>query len=109
MRKNAAFATLGLLACLAYGARAQGPPPLFYYNFDSVTAGVLEDQSGRGNDAMLTGNAVLTADNAGHPHNTAGKAVDLAADGDSVNVITAPDGALNSLMENDEATVSYWL
>jgi hypothetical protein len=105
------FAILALLACLAYGVQAQepSPPPLFYYNFDSESNGELNDESGRGNHGMLQGAATLTSNNAGHPHNTTGSALDLAAAGDYVSVLTAANGALDTIQANNQATVSFWI
>jgi len=58
---------------------------------------------------MLNGVAGLTTDNAGHPTNSTGSALEITAAGDFVSVIDAANGALDSVVATDQATVAFWL
>jgi hypothetical protein len=82
-----------------------------FYNFnDASAADVAVDSSGNENHGDIY-EAVYTDDGGGHTGKPGDRALDfgLYNDGAYVDLITAFDGAFESLVDNDQFTVSMWI
>ncbi len=84
---------------------------LLYYDFNDDSDPLLvEDLSGEGNDAEILG-AEYTEDGLGRTGEDGDLAMDFlgAEDGAHIDVITALDGAFDTINENDSATITMWV
>jgi hypothetical protein len=77
---------------------------------DASDASVAEDVSGKGNDGEVI-DAEYTAPGGGRSGAANDRAMDFLSFQDLtyVDIVTAADGALDSITDNDAATVSLWL
>jgi hypothetical protein len=84
---------------------------LAFYDFnDASSADVAVDTSGHGNDADVI-DAVYTDDGEGHTGQAGDRAMDFGdyGNGAYVDVVPAFDGALDSIVDNDQVTLSMWI
>ncbi len=82
-----------------------------FYNFnDASNSDVAVDASGKGNNGEVF-DAVYTDDGGGHTGQPGDRAMDFGTvdNGAYVELVTAADGAFDSLVDNDQATISLWL
>ncbi len=84
---------------------------LLFYDFNSATdPTVAVDVSGKGNDADVF-DAEYTEEGGGRTGAADDRAMDFLSHADPayIEVSTAPDGALDSITDNDAATITLWL
>jgi hypothetical protein len=83
---------------------------LLYYDFnDASDPGVARDLSGKGNHAEVI-DAEYTADGEGRSATAGDRAMDFIGDQDNVylDVMTAADGAFESITDRDSASIALW-
>ncbi len=84
---------------------------LLHYDFnDDSDPAIVLDQSGEGNDGDILGGAEYTEDGGGRTGEDGDFAMDFKGPGDSayIDVITAMDGAFDTINENDAVTITLW-
>ena len=83
---------------------------LFYDFNDASDPNLAPDLSGNGNDAEVIG-AEYTGSGEGRTGGAGDMAMDFLnfSDQSYISVLTAPDGAFDSLTDNDAATIAFWL
>ena len=99
-----------LVGLLAVG-HARGEQ-LFFYDFnDASNPAVAVDISGNGNDGDVVGPAVFTPDSGGRSGKPGDRAMDFGGfnNGAYVDVVSATEGALDSITDNDQFTLSLWV
>jgi hypothetical protein len=92
------------------GANSARSELLLYYDFnDASDPATVADRSGKGNHAEVF-DAEYTADGGGRSGNVGDRALDFMEDQDFVyiEVPTAEDGAFESIVEKDSATIALW-
>ncbi|MBI4600790.1 MAG: LamG domain-containing protein [Planctomycetes bacterium] len=115
----------GVLAVLlvSFGARPSRAELLLFYSFDDDSDPLLAvDESGQGNDGVISGNdldgdglpetpALYTEPGLGRSGAPNDRALDFltTADGTYVTVPSAAAGAFDSMTGNDAATVAMWI
>src|SRR5262245_55502026 len=115
----------GLLALLflSFGAPSVRADILLFYTFDDDSDPLLAvDETGNGNDGIISGNdidgdnvpdtpAVYTDPGLGRTGGPNDRALDFltTAEGTYVSVPTAAAGAFDSMTTNDMATVTMWI
>lgn len=110
MRVRTSLASLTVVLFLVLSASAQPlPDPILYLPFDSLEypGG---DFSGSGNGGELLGGAAVSDEGIGHTGEADDRALDLGTfnNGARVSILTAAEGGLDSLEENNSATISMW-
>ncbi len=99
----------GVCAVLAPTASHAGLVAFYDFN-DASNPAVAKDVSGRGNNGVVM-DAVYSADKGGHTGKAGDRAMDFGEYNNDayVDLVTAADGAFDSLAETDKVTVSVWV